>query len=90
MIALFPNANAKVDRIPIHDHTGLRGGGSSIRAWYDKVQRSTTRTHVPRDRFAMSRFFATGDTDSSSESSDDEPRLVGGTGGTTGGAIGAK
>ena len=40
----------------------------------------------------MSRFFATGDTDteSSSESSDDEPRLVGGARGTTGAAIGAK
>ena len=40
----------------------------------------------------MSRFFATGDTDteSSSESSDDEPRLVGGAKGTTGAAIGAK
>ena len=40
----------------------------------------------------MSRFFATSDTDteSSSESSDDEPRLVGGAKGTTGAAIGAK
>lgn len=39
----------------------------------------------------MSRFFATGDTDteSSSESSDDEPRLVGAKG-TTGAAIGTK
>ncbi|CAI8034637.1 Eukaryotic translation initiation factor 3 subunit C [Geodia barretti] len=40
----------------------------------------------------MSRFFATGDTDteSSSESSDDEPKLVGGARGTTGAAIGSK
>ena len=40
----------------------------------------------------MSRFFATGDTDteSSSESSDDEQKPVGGARGTTGAAIGSK
>ena len=49
--------------------------------------------HLPLAPFTkMSRFFATGDTDteSSSESSDEEPRLVGGARGTTGAAIGAK